>query len=131
MLATIAPGRPSRLRTAIRCYVEFFRGTPLLIQLFIVYAGGPHIGITLSAFTGRHLRAWPLWRRLFHRNLPCWLHEHSEWPDRGRPQFRLTRRHVVRHIVLPQMLLLVLPQIVNMLIVVLKDTAVAVDRDHP
>jgi polar amino acid transport system permease protein len=38
--------------------------------------------------------------------------------------FGLGRAHVVRHIVLPQMLALTLPQIVNLLIFVLKDTAV-------
>ena len=30
---------------------SFFRGTPALIQLFILYFGGPQIGIQLDAFT--------------------------------------------------------------------------------
>jgi His/Glu/Gln/Arg/opine family amino acid ABC transporter permease subunit len=38
------------LRTVIRIYVEVFRNTPLLIQLFIVYFGLPQIGIKLSPF---------------------------------------------------------------------------------
>ncbi|MDD8023832.1 MAG: amino acid ABC transporter permease [Paracoccaceae bacterium] len=32
-------------------YVSFFRGTPALIQLFLLYFGGPQIGIQLDAFT--------------------------------------------------------------------------------
>lgn len=32
-------------------YVSVFRGTPALIQLFILYFGGPQIGIQLDAFT--------------------------------------------------------------------------------
>jgi len=31
-------------------YVSLFRGTPALIQLFILYFGGPQIGIQLNAF---------------------------------------------------------------------------------
>ena len=31
-------------------YVSVFRGTPALIQLFIIYFGGPQIGINLDAF---------------------------------------------------------------------------------
>lgn len=32
-------------------YIEVFRGTPLLVQLFILYFGMPNIGIYMSAFT--------------------------------------------------------------------------------
>lgn len=34
-----------------RMYIEFFRGTPLLVQLFFIYFGLPAIGIKLDAFT--------------------------------------------------------------------------------
>jgi polar amino acid transport system permease protein len=124
VLATIPPGRPSRLRTAIRCYVEFFRGTPLLIQLFLVYAGGPHIGITLSAYTvgicGLGLYGGAYFTEIFRAGFISIPNGQIE----AARSFGYTRRHVVRHVVLPQMLVLILPQIVNMLIVVLKDTAV-------
>jgi polar amino acid transport system permease protein len=32
-------------------YVSLFRGTPALIQVFILYFGGPQVGINLDAFT--------------------------------------------------------------------------------
>lgn len=32
-------------------YVSLFRGTPCLIQLFVLYFGGPQIGINLDPFT--------------------------------------------------------------------------------
>ena len=31
-----------------RIYVSFFRGTPLLVQLFVIYFGMPQIGIELE-----------------------------------------------------------------------------------
>ncbi|MCZ4271849.1 amino acid ABC transporter permease [Maritalea porphyrae] len=38
------------LRAIGAAYVSVFRGTPALIQLFILYFGGPQIGIQLDAF---------------------------------------------------------------------------------
>lgn len=38
------------LRWPSRVYVSLFRGTPALIQLFLLYFGGPQIGIRLEAF---------------------------------------------------------------------------------
>jgi polar amino acid transport system permease protein len=48
-----AAARMSRsviLRAVGAIYVSIFRGTPALIQLFILYFGGPQIGIQLDAF---------------------------------------------------------------------------------
>jgi polar amino acid transport system permease protein len=39
------------LRAVGTAYVSLFRGTPCLIQLFILYFGGPQIGINLDPFT--------------------------------------------------------------------------------
>ena len=39
------------LRWALRVFVEVFRGTPFLMQLFLLYAGGPSIGLKLNATT--------------------------------------------------------------------------------
>lgn len=51
--ASGAAARLSRLgwlRFLGAAYVSLFRGTPALIQLFILYFGGPQIGIQLDAF---------------------------------------------------------------------------------
>ena len=42
--------RFAALRFLGAAYVSVFRGTPALIQLFILYFGGPQIGIQLDAF---------------------------------------------------------------------------------
>jgi polar amino acid transport system permease protein len=46
-LARLSPSAP--LRAAARAYVEVIRGTPLLVQLFFLYAALPLYGIRLSA----------------------------------------------------------------------------------
>lgn len=38
------------LSQIIQFYVWIFRGTPLLVQLFIIYYGLPSVGIVLEAF---------------------------------------------------------------------------------
>lgn len=38
------------LRALVRIYIEVFQGTPLLLQLFIVYFGLPLLGIDVSAW---------------------------------------------------------------------------------
>ena len=51
--ALAAAARMSRfrlLRVIGAVYVSVFRGTPALIQLFLLYFGGPQIGIQLDAF---------------------------------------------------------------------------------
>jgi len=42
--------RFSAVRFLGAAYVSLFRGTPALIQIFILYFGGPQIGIQLNAF---------------------------------------------------------------------------------
>lgn len=50
-LATAARLSRSRiLRGIAAAYISVIRGTPALIQLFLLYFGGPQIGIQLSAF---------------------------------------------------------------------------------
>ncbi|MBF9266244.1 amino acid ABC transporter permease [Paracidovorax cattleyae] len=46
-LALTYGGRP--LRAVTRIYVEFFRNTPALVQLFLIYFGLPHLGLRLEA----------------------------------------------------------------------------------
>lgn len=41
---------PAPLKVVAWAYVQVFRGTPLVVQLFIVYFGLPSIGIALDAF---------------------------------------------------------------------------------
>ena len=47
-LASLSNNRP--LRWLVRFYVDFIRGTPLLIQIFLVFFALPVIGIRMSEF---------------------------------------------------------------------------------
>src|SRR5687767_2298441 len=47
-LALMRLSRLMVLRGIARVYVSFFRGTPLLVQLFVIYYGLPQLGIELD-----------------------------------------------------------------------------------
>ena len=48
--AMIQYARVPVLRQIMRFYVWVVRGTPLLVQLFVVFYGLPHVGILIDAF---------------------------------------------------------------------------------
>nr|WP_197975553.1 amino acid ABC transporter permease [Rhizobium sp. CFBP 8762] len=51
LVAVIRLFAPRPLAALVRFYVWIFRGTPLLVQLFLIFYGLPSIGILLDAFT--------------------------------------------------------------------------------
>jgi His/Glu/Gln/Arg/opine family amino acid ABC transporter permease subunit len=51
LLAILRSAQRWGLATVARVYIELIRGTPLLVQMYILYYGLPSLGITLSAFT--------------------------------------------------------------------------------
>lgn len=124
MLGFILTVGPKGVRVAIRCYIEFFRCTPLLVQLFLFYFGGPLIGITLDAQTvgiiGLGLYGGAYFTTTFHAGFTSIPPGQIE----AARSFGITRWQTTRHIVLPQMLVLIIPPSVNLLIFMVKDTAV-------
>src|SRR5438552_9045159 len=50
VLAALTQLRGGVARPLVRAYVEVFRNTPLLIQIFIVYFGLPQLGLRLAPF---------------------------------------------------------------------------------
>ncbi|MER8829303.1 amino acid ABC transporter permease [Mesorhizobium sp. M0938] len=50
LAAAAKMSRSTPLRAIGTLYVSLFRGTPCLIQLFVLYFGGPQIGINLEPF---------------------------------------------------------------------------------
>jgi His/Glu/Gln/Arg/opine family amino acid ABC transporter permease subunit len=49
-LGLIAVAGPAWLRAIAWAYVQFIRGTPLLVQIFLIYFGLPALGVNIPAF---------------------------------------------------------------------------------
>ena len=111
------------LQHVARLYVSAFRGTPLLVQVFIVYYGLPSIGIEFSPLVAGIL-ALTL-------NVAAYLSESLRGAVLGVNQGQwmagkslgLTHMQTLRHVVGPQALRFAVPSLSNSLISLIKDTS--------
>ena len=115
---------PRLLGVALGGYVELFRGTPFLIQLFLLYFGGPYAGLSLEAIPagllGLSVYGAAYFSEIFRAGFEAVPKGHVEAGE----CVGLSRWQIVRRILLPEMTMLVLPAAVNMAIILLKETAV-------
>ncbi len=123
----VAIGRrhgPAPLRWLLLGYVELIRGTPFLIQIYLLYYGGPSIGIWLdnvpAGLLGLTIYGGAYYAELFRTGFEAVPRGHIEAAE----AVGLTRSQTMRRIILPEMTMLVLPAMVNMTILLLKETAV-------
>jgi polar amino acid transport system substrate-binding protein len=104
-------------------FIEVIRGTPLLIQLFIIFYGLPTIGIRFS----------PLWAAVVGLGINYAAYEAENYRagiqsiPRGQLDaalaLGLSRIMTIRKIVLPQAVRLVIPPVTNDFIALLKDSS--------
>lgn len=133
-LATVTwLGRPSAFARAARAawygvstgYVELFRGTSALVQLFWCYFALPRLGLSLSAL-GAGILVLGLNTGAYGAEVVRGAVQAV--PDGQRAAARalgLTEGQIVRRIVLPQAALRMVPPAGNLLIELLKNTALA------
>jgi polar amino acid transport system permease protein len=112
------------LQWLLRTFIEVFRGTPFLMQLFLLYSGGPYIGLKLSATTagilGLGLYSSAYFAEIFRGGfaaVPIGQIEAAR--SVGMSPFDTLWR-----VTLPAALIAAVPAIVNMLIVLSKETVV-------
>ncbi|HEX2011854.1 MAG TPA: amino acid ABC transporter permease [Roseateles sp.] len=111
------------LALAAALYVSAFRGTPLLVQVFIIYYGLPSVGIEFSP-----LAAGVLALTL---NVAAYLSESLRGAVAGigdgqwmaGKSLGMTRVQTLRHIIAPQALRSAVPSLSNSLISLIKDTS--------
>jgi polar amino acid transport system substrate-binding protein len=104
-------------------YIEFYRGTPLLIQLYILYYGLPNIGITLSpvaaAFIGLGMCYAAYEAELYRAGISSVPKGQME----AALSLGLSRNTALRWVVLPQALRIATPGITNDFIALFKDSS--------
>src|SRR5512139_1170781 len=105
-------------------YIELFRGTPLLVQLFLIYYGLPGLGITLSrelsAFLAMALNSGA-YQAEYLRGSILAIGDGQMMAGRA---IGMSRFRVIWHIILPQALRLAIPAWSNEPVSLLKSTAV-------
>ncbi len=106
-------------------YIEFFRGTPLLVQLLILYYGLPPYGIRLSSFMagilGLGLNSAAYQAEYFRGA----IQSVSQGEIMAARAIGMSRFKAIVNIILPQMFRIVIPSWSNELIYTLKYSSVA------
>jgi polar amino acid transport system permease protein len=105
-------------------YIELFRGTPLLMQLFIIYYGLPEFGITLSRELSAVLALGlnsGAYQAEYLRGSILAIGDGQMMAGRA---IGMSRFKVIWHIILPQALRLAIPAWSNEPVSLLKSTAV-------
>ena len=113
------------LRQVVRFYIWLIRGTPLLVQLYLVYFGLPDLGIVLPAF--------PCAVLVFALNEGAYCAETMRAAIESVPKGQLEAGYCVgmsyfqtmRRIILPQAFRTAFPPLSNSLISMIKDTSLA------
>ena len=124
----IALMRLSRIRAVAgvaRTYVSVIRGTPLLVQLFVIFFGLPSIGLTISP--------WPSAIIAFSLNVGGYAAEVIRAAIQSVPKGQWEAAHMIgmsrglalRRIILPQAARVSVPPLSNTFISLVKDTSLA------
>jgi polar amino acid transport system permease protein len=104
-------------------YVEVVRGTPLLVQLFIVYYGLPNYGILLDPFTAGFLTLGVHYGAYLSEVYRAGILAVDRGQWEAAYSIGMSRATVMREIILPQAIRTILPPVGNYFISMLKDSA--------
>ena len=114
------------LNLVLRVYVEFFRGSPLLVQLLFIYFGAAYIGLSgvttfIGALVGLTLYDGAITSELFRAGVEAVPRAQRE----AAKVLGLGRWTTSVHVVLPQALRVILPGLIGQEISLVKDTSLA------
>jgi polar amino acid transport system permease protein len=111
------------LRVVAACYIQFIRGTPLLLQLFFIYYVLPYVGIVLSPFVsaalGLTLNYAAYMAEVFRSGIQAIAK--GQW-EAGQ-SVGMSRRLLMRRIILPQAIRIIIPSLGNFFVSIFKDSA--------
>lgn len=112
------------LSPIVKAYVELFRNTPLLVQLFFIYFGLPKIGITISAEVCGALGLGLLGGSYMAESFRSGLEAVPVSQTESGLVLGMTRLQLFGSVILPQAFSISVPAIVANIIFLLKETSV-------
>ena len=108
----------------VNIYIEVIRGTPFLVQLFVLYYGGPLIGLRLDALPagllGLTIYGSPYFAEIFRSGFRAVATGQIE----AARAIGMTEPSIIRRILLPLSLVSALPALVNFSIILTKETVI-------
>jgi polar amino acid transport system substrate-binding protein len=122
-LAVLRVFGPSMVAWPVVAFIEVIRGTPLLIQLFIIFYGLPSIGIRLSPLAAAVIGLGINYAAYEAENYRAGIQSIPRGQLDAALALGLTRVQTIRKIILPQAVRLVIPPVTNDFIALLKDSS--------
>lgn len=123
----IALGRlygPRWIRAPLTAYVEFLRGTPLMLQLYFIFYFLPEIGIIIPAFPTAILGLAINYSAYESEIYRAGLQAIPSGQMEAALSLGMSRITALREIIVPQAVRIVIPPVVNDFIAMFKDTSV-------
>jgi len=125
LVALMRLSRVSVVSGIARAYVSLIRGTPLLVQLFVIFYGLPSVGVTIDP--------WPSAIIAFSANVGGYAAEIIRAAIQSVPKGQWEAAHMIgmsnrlalRRIILPQAARVSVPPLSNTFISLVKDTSLA------
>jgi polar amino acid transport system substrate-binding protein len=124
LLALVNLYAPRPLAWAARAYVELFRGTPLLIQLYLIFYGLPNIGIKLSPLVAAVVGLGLNYAAYEAENYRAGIQAIPRGQMEAALSLGMTRAQSLRYVVVPQAMRLVIPPVTNDFIALFKDSSI-------
>ncbi|MBI4126598.1 MAG: ABC transporter permease subunit [Deltaproteobacteria bacterium] len=115
---------PSLLGRLATIYVEVYRGTPLLVQLYMLYYGLPNIGISLTPMVAAVLGLGMNYAAYESENYRGGIGAVNKGQMEAALALGMPRMMAVRRIVLPQAVRVTLPAVTNDFIALFKDSSI-------
>lgn len=112
------------LAQIVKVYVELFRNTPLLVQLFFIYFGLPKIGISISAEVCGSVGLGLLGGSYMAESFRNGLDAVPDLQTEAALALGMNRLQLFRSVILPQAVSISVPAIVANIIFLLKETSV-------
>lgn len=107
----------------LNTYIEIFRGTPLLIQLFFIYYGLPSIGITMGSYTAAILGLSLHSGAYMSEVIRAAILSIDKGQEEAAFSLGYTKIQGIIHIILPQAFRIALPTLMNSFSSLLKESS--------
>ncbi len=123
---TLALGRrfaPKAIQLLCVGYIEFFRGTPLLVQLTVIYFGLPELGLKLDPFVAGVLALGLNYAAAEAENYRAGLESVPRGQLEAAQVLGLSTGQTLRFVVGPQAIRIAIPPMTNDFIALLKDSS--------
>lgn len=124
-VAIIKVSKIKILTEIVRFYVWIIRGTPLLVQLFIIFYGLPSVGITINAFISAVIGFSLSVGAYGSEIIRAAIESVSKGQWEAAHALGMSKTQTLIHVILPQAINVSIPSLFNSFISLLKDTSLA------